>query len=401
VKTARWAEFHALPPVAPPSAESRTGLLTAIYETFVRGVAEFSQGHAGAAEQQYLRCIALGARVREFSGAMTLAAGPYAELLYETDRADAAAALLRDGNDEWLGGTSVDTVLRGSKTAARLAWRRGDFDTALDLLERAEAIGLTRDWPRLVAGVLFERLRLNLRTGRQPSALGLLKRLEHAAPAPGAARMSAIADSTHYLCMAQLLVGIEQNRPQAAIRSAEGLFAQAVACGAHMLAIRIGSLLACACVASRSIGPALRVFHRVVDLAEPAGLLGSIADAGPEVMTLAAHAEAEVTEGPGAARRREFLARIRSAAAPLWFGTGTGPSRDQALRSLLTPREREILELIAEGQSNKAIARELNLGPETVKSHLKHVFAKLGVERRTQAVLRAGELGLVKSRARL
>jgi LuxR family maltose regulon positive regulatory protein len=198
-----------------------------------------------------------------------------------------------------------------------------------------------------------------------------------------------------------LLVGIEQNRPQAAIRSAEGLFAQAVACGAHMLAIRIGSLLACACVASRSIGPALRVFHRVVDLAEPGGLLGSIADAGPEVMTLIGHAEAEVAEGPDGARRREFLARIRSAAAPLWFGTGTGPSRDQALRSLLTPREREILELIAEGRSNKAIARELNLGPETVKSHLKHVFAKLGVERRTQAVLRAGELGLVKSRARL
>ena len=46
-----------------------------------------------------------------------------------------------------------------------------------------------------------------------------------------------------------------------------------------------------------------------------------------------------------------------------------------------------------------AIARKLGMGPETVKTHLKNVFAKLDVERRTQAVLRAEELGLVRARS--
>ena len=55
----------------------------------------------------------------------------------------------------------------------------------------------------------------------------------------------------------------------------------------------------------------------------------------------------------------------------------------------------DILKLIAEGLSNKEIARNLYIGPETVKSHLKSVFSKLGVERRAQAVSRAQTLGLV------
>jgi LuxR family maltose regulon positive regulatory protein len=403
VKTARWQECYAVPPVTPPAAGGRAGLMTAIYEAFTRGVAEFSQGRAGAAEHHYLRCINLGAQVRGFTGAMTLAAGPYAELLYETGRVDAAAALLRDESDQLVSGASVDTVLRGAVTAARLASRRGHIDAAQDLLERAEAVGLTHDWPRLVAGVLFERLWLHLRSGRSASALGLLKRLEQLGASPTAAGTRALADTPHYLCMAQLLIAIDQNRPSPALRDAESLFADAVGHGAHLLAIRVGGLLACAHLSGRSVAQALRVFHKVLDLAEPGGLVGSIADAGPEIATLISHAESENSEGPAGAARRVLLERLHAASAAAWDGTSAAASatRTHELRARLTPRECEILDLIADGQSNKAIARQLNLGAETVKSHLKNVFAKLGVERRTQAVLRAGELGLVRPRARL
>jgi transcriptional regulator of acetoin/glycerol metabolism/DNA-binding CsgD family transcriptional regulator len=57
--------------------------------------------------------------------------------------------------------------------------------------------------------------------------------------------------------------------------------------------------------------------------------------------------------------------------------------------SALSPRERNILELIGQGRSNKEIARLLGISPETVKSHIKNMFAKLGVESRTQALYRA------------
>jgi len=61
----------------------------------------------------------------------------------------------------------------------------------------------------------------------------------------------------------------------------------------------------------------------------------------------------------------------------------------------LTERETEVLRLLALGQSNKDIARHLQIGEDTVKTHVKHILAKLGVQSRTQAVLCAMRLGLV------
>jgi DNA-binding NarL/FixJ family response regulator len=61
----------------------------------------------------------------------------------------------------------------------------------------------------------------------------------------------------------------------------------------------------------------------------------------------------------------------------------------------LSPREMDVLRLLAQGQSNKEIARSLHLVEETVKDHVRHILAKLGVKSRTQAVLAAIRLGMV------
>jgi LuxR family maltose regulon positive regulatory protein len=74
---------------------------------------------------------------------------------------------------------------------------------------------------------------------------------------------------------------------------------------------------------------------------------------------------------------------------------GLAPTSGARILNALSPRETDILTLIADGLSNKEIARSLDIGPETVKSHLKSVFTKLGVEKRAQAVSRAQTLGLV------
>jgi DNA-binding CsgD family transcriptional regulator len=66
-----------------------------------------------------------------------------------------------------------------------------------------------------------------------------------------------------------------------------------------------------------------------------------------------------------------------------------------AISDPLSVREGDILDLIAQGRSNKEIARSLCIAPETVKTHVKHIFIKLNVEKRAQAVSRAHSLGLV------
>ena len=95
----------------------------------------------------------------------------------------------------------------------------------------------------------------------------------------------------------------------------------------------------------------------------------------------AAYAGEAIIDPTVAAR---LLAAIADAPSPL-------PSRQERL----TERERQVLTLIARGRSNKRIALELGISEKTVKTHVGHVLAKLGVTDRTQAAVMAVRAGLV------
>ncbi len=70
-------------------------------------------------------------------------------------------------------------------------------------------------------------------------------------------------------------------------------------------------------------------------------------------------------------------------------------SRRPPGRAALSPREREVLRLVAGGATNREVASELGVGDETVKTLLARTFAKLGVRRRAEAVSAAHKLGLL------
>ncbi len=63
----------------------------------------------------------------------------------------------------------------------------------------------------------------------------------------------------------------------------------------------------------------------------------------------------------------------------------------------LTERETDVLRLLAQGQANKEIARNLVIGEKTVKTHVSNILAKLGLPSRTQAALYAVRIGLVSA----
>ena len=76
------------------------------------------------------------------------------------------------------------------------------------------------------------------------------------------------------------------------------------------------------------------------------------------------------------------------------FGSRAGADRSALPASPLSPREQQILTLVAEGSTNKEIARELGVAESTVKIHVQHILRKLRVESRVQAAVYATENGL-------
>lgn len=83
----------------------------------------------------------------------------------------------------------------------------------------------------------------------------------------------------------------------------------------------------------------------------------------------------------------------RAFAAPPPAPFDGNPAAREALG--LSDRELEVLQALAAGLANKEIAARLHVSPNTVKTHLANLFAKLGARRRTEAIRRARELGIV------
>jgi len=120
-----------------------------------------------------------------------------------------------------------------------------------------------------------------------------------------------------------------------------------------------------------------------------------------EPETLASHIRAAVRGASpmSAAVTRKLMADLRRGEGPGVAATGDEAGADERgdeHRASLTPREMQILALIAEGATNKGMGQRIFLAENPVKNHLKHILAKLQVENRAQAVAYAFREGLLK-----
>jgi LuxR family transcriptional regulator, maltose regulon positive regulatory protein len=159
------------------------------------------------------------------------------------------------------------------------------------------------------------------------------------------------------------------------------------------LALRVETHFATVKFRAKQVAEALGSFGGVVTAFANAGIYQTILDEGPAVGPLLA-AFQEKTERAGSPPGLMSYVSNLSAAWRSRYQSEPQQTATSAAAESLSAREGEILKLIAEGLSNKEIARNLAITPETVKSHVKHIFTKLNVEKRAQAVSRAQMLGL-------
>ena len=134
--------------------------------------------------------------------------------------------------------------------------------------------------------------------------------------------------------------------------------------------------------------------RKVLDIGMKEGLYQTILDQGPEIGPLLSSVRENAARTGDPADFVSYVDRLIEGYSARYQSQGSERTTS-AVEESLSARESNVLNLIAEGRSNKEIARILSIAPETVKSHVKHIFIKLDVERRAQAVSRAQSLGLV------
>jgi LuxR family maltose regulon positive regulatory protein len=183
----------------------------------------------------------------------------------------------------------------------------------------------------------------------------------------------------------------QQARPDEAISILQQLQREAEAMQHRQFLICIALRLSAVQLSAGKVAEAVNRFHRALAACAAAGLYQTVLDEGPVISKLL---ETNRENGKVTADLIPYVDRL-VAGLQRAGQDRLAPASGARILSALSPRETDILTLIAGGLSNKEIARSLEIGPETVKSHLKSVFTKLGVEKRAQAVSRAQTLGFV------
>jgi LuxR family maltose regulon positive regulatory protein len=301
-----------------------------------------------------------------------------AGVLYEWNDLDAAKQHALEGvRLSKLGGFIAYQVF-GHALLARICEAQGDRDSALENIEQAERLGQGSDYALVTALATDLRVRLWLAQGNLMAA----ERWAQEHPFQPADELDA-AIEIEQAAVAWMLIA--QDRLDEALSLLALLLEAAQAAGRTAHVIKVRALQALAFQAQGDDGRASPALEHVLPLAEPEGYVRTFVDEGEPMARLLRRALAGGI-APG------YVSRLLAA-----FGESlsTASPAAQALVEPLTEREMEVLRLIAGGLSNREIARQLVVAVSTVKTHINHVYGKLEVKNRTQAVARARTLGLL------
>ena len=361
------------------------------------GIAKLLQGQLVAALEQFQLGLARHAMHLDgsFASAALVACSIWAH--YEANQLDQVEALFAQYRDGIADAVLLDFLAVAYLPMARTHDARGRPARAEEVLDEAEAIGHANGWDRLVRMVQWERSRRFLVASDTDRAMALAARI--APPADWHVRgWRVFSEDLGGETLARIRAAVHGGAPDAAARMLAAEFAR------HRdrvsLKIRLHVLDAVLQRRRGAQNAAQRSLRRALALAQQGGFVRPFLDEGEGVLQLLREAYQAIMNQPGdapAGAERGFVERILQAA-----GTDLTRPRGAVVAApleALTEREMAILAILASGGSNRDIGERLAVSENTVKFHLKNVYAKLAVANRLQAIIAAQHLGLTQSAA--
>ncbi len=265
-----------------------------------------------------------------------------------------------------------DTIVSGEVLLARLKLARGDLAAATDILAAAGEYARQHNYAERLLEVAATQV------------IALLRQGDHA----GAAHLAHAND----LPLSQARVNLARGDISTALSLLEPFSRQAEANGCQDELLKCLVLQALAHAAQGDEAEAIRILAAALSLAEPGGFIRTFVDEGASLAKLLSAAAARGIMPDYAARLLAAFEAEAQLQAPV--AKSVLPPV-QPLIEPLSQRELEVLRLISQGLSNREISERLFLALSTVKGHNRVIFDKLQVQRRTEAVARARQLGLL------
>jgi LuxR family maltose regulon positive regulatory protein len=318
-----------------------------------------------------------------------------AEIAYEQGETDAAAVLI----DEFLPLATqtglVDQLVAAYQTQARIAAGRSP-QAALDVLDKGEELSIVRGFDRLHAFLIADRIRMLAGAGEAAEVrrIGMLHNLtidlDELAPGRGATSAAAAR------AFAAGHVALIENRLVDAERLLRRWLKFLEERGCARFAIRFAMLLGHIQMVMGEEKAAHRTLRTALQLGIKGRFLRSFTDANPAVRNQLPLMRFSVAgDGALAEFHAALVERLAAEAGAAPNPVAAAPVPIAGPYEALNDRESEILLMIATGMMNSEIADEAGLTLGTVKWYLQQIYGKLGVKRRSEAVFRARQLGLI------
>lgn len=372
------------------AASAQGGLGLRLTARCLTGLSHSMEGRIVEAERLYREVLQEAeSQGAAFVGVSSMASALLGDVLYEVDEVDRACQLLEARATVIEHAAFPEAMLRSCIVLASGNWVSGRRLEALAQLDRLEDYAVRDGLDRLLAHALSLRVRLLLQQGDSGAAATARARLE-AIAARHRDTGGAGSDEIALLKLrGEVSTRLREGDVTAAARTLQELLTRTEAAGRQRAAVQIQLQLALieqgldAGRADERLLGGLRRAHRL-------GLVRSVLDASRRIPA----ALAQLSQREGLDPVLSFyVQRLLQAARRRQEPVAPTPSRTNGAEPL-KEREAEILALLAQALPNKKIARVLGLSPETIKWHLKNVYAKLGVGGRDEAVARARDLGL-------
>lgn len=324
-----------------------------------------------------------------------LSAALLGEVLYETNDVDAAFKMLSGWVDILERISIPDSVLRVLQVLWSVQWLAGNHQEAFAFVERLDEYAKKLGLDRLQAYCLTWQIRWHLLLGEHVSAQTKLARLDAINARHPDAAQSALKEIHILTENAHVRWELANGDLDGAARRIEQLINT---CEVHRRQLGTVRLLVLSAVVESQRGKREAAREKIMEAlrrGQRFGLVRSLLDAHPDALDLISDFASQETLDPVLAFYVERLqaARITVSAVPT-----DKPSKAEAGKPLaagiepLSEREIEVVRLLAQALPNKKIARALGLSPETVKWHLSHIYSKLGVSSRDEAVARVRDL---------